>query len=158
MDLYNEEFLSLIKAFQKNQVKYLVVGGFAVNKYGYKRTTGDVDFYLKDSAENRHNLIDALEEMGYGRFEELLTLPIVAGYCEIMMDNGTYADLMTSIPGLPKENFNEYYDKATIEHVNDTPVRFLHYNDLIINKKATGRNKDLLDIEELEKINKKNSE
>jgi hypothetical protein len=156
MDLYNEEFLSLIKTFQKHQVRYLIVGGFAVNKYGFKRTTGDVDFYLKDSIENRHSLVEALDEMGYGRFEELLTSPIIAGYCEIMMDNGTYADLMTSIPGLPKENFNEYYDMATIEHVGDIPVRFLHYNHLIINKKATGRNKDLLDIEELEKLNKEN--
>lgn len=154
MDLYNEEFLRLIKSFEKHQVKYLIVGGFAVNKYGYNRTTGDVDFYLKDSINNRRNLINALDELQYGRFEELMTTQIIAGYCEIMMDNGTYADLMTQIPGLDKENFDAQFDQAQKEIVENTSVRFLHYNHLIQNKKATGRSKDLLDIEELERINK----
>lgn len=77
MDLYNEEFLRLIELFEKHKVRYLVVGGFAVNKYGYKRTTGDVDFYLNDTISNRTNLINAVEEMGYGRFEELLRVPFL---------------------------------------------------------------------------------
>ena len=72
MDIYNEEFLLLTSIFEKNQVKYLVIGGFAVNRYGYKRTTGDLDIYLKDTKENRQNLIIALEEIGYGRFDMLI--------------------------------------------------------------------------------------
>lgn len=114
---------------------------------------GDVDFYLEDTLANRMNLINALEDMGYGRFNELLRLPILAGYCEIMMDNGVYADLMTEIPGLDKHDFSSQYSKAQIEVVNNVPIRFLHYTDLIRNKKATGRSKDLLDIEELQKRN-----
>lgn len=153
MDLFNEEFLTLIKCFEKHSVQYLVIGGFAVNKYGYKRTTGDVDFYLKDDPENRKHLVNALEEMGYGRFEPLLTVPILAGYCEIMMDNGTYADLMTEIPGLHKDDYDTHFEMAQLERINNVSVRFLHYNHLIRNKKATGRAKDLLDIEELEKLN-----
>ena len=42
--------------------------------------------------------------MGYGQFDMLLEIPIIAGYCEIMMDAGMYADLMPDIPGLSKEN------------------------------------------------------
>ncbi len=154
MDLYNEEFLRLIKSFEKNEVQYLVVGGFAVNKYGYSRTTGDVDFFLKDSLQNRKNLVTALEEMGYGRFEMLHTMPIIAGYCEIMMDNGVYADLMTEIPGLQQASFQKYFDVATIAEIDSVSVRFLHLNHLLQNKKATGRPKDLLDVTELEKIRK----
>lgn len=153
MDLYNEEFLRLINSFEKHQVKYLVVGGFAVNKYGYNRTTGDVDFYLQDSMDNRKNLVNALDDMQYGRFEELLRVPLIAGYCEIMMDNGIYADLMSEIPGLDKNDFEKQYSDAQVEMINNVTVRFIHYNDLIKNKRATGRNKDLLDIEELKKIN-----
>lgn len=63
---------------------------------------------------------------------------------------------MTEIPGLDKNKFLEQYSNAQTEFVNNIKVCFLHYNDLIQNKKATGRNKDLLDIEELEKINKNN--
>ena len=155
MDTFNEEFLRLIDTFQKFNVKYMVVGGFAVNHYGYRRTTGDCDIYLEDSIMNRQNLIDSLDAMAYGRFDELLRVPIIAGYCEIMMDNGMYADLMTEMKGLDKSKFNDYYELATLDVIQDIPVRFLHYNHLIENKKATGRNKDLLDIEELEKINSK---
>ncbi|XZF13993.1 hypothetical protein ACTHGU_19615 [Chitinophagaceae bacterium MMS25-I14] len=152
MDPYNEELLQLFRQFDIFQVQYLIVGGFAVNRYGYKRTTGDIDIYLNDNTENRRRLIDALEAMGYGRLDPLLTAPIIAGYCEIMMDGGIYADLMTEIPGLSKENFEEYYNTATVDFVDNVPVRFLHYNHLIQNKKQTARNKDLIDIEELEKI------
>jgi hypothetical protein len=155
MDIYNEEFLLLTSIFEKNQVKYLIIGGFAVNRHGYKRTTGDLDIYLKDTKENRQKLITALEEIGYGRFDMLLDVPIVAGYCEILMDNGMYADLMTEVKGLNQADFDEHFKMATVDIVNNVPVRFLHYNHLIENKKATGRNKDLLDIEELEKINSK---
>jgi hypothetical protein len=154
MNLYQDELLKLLSLFVKNGVHYLIIGGFAANKYGYHRTTGDIDFYIKDSAENRLNLVNALEQAGYGRFDELLTTQIVAGYCEIMMDNGMYADLMTTIPGLEQKDFDEHYKMATKEEISGVPVLFINYLHLIQNKKATGRPKDLLDIQELEKINK----
>ncbi|GAA4319789.1 hypothetical protein [Compostibacter hankyongensis] len=149
----SEEMLELLRAFHVFQVRYLIVGGFAVNRYGYKRTTGDIDIYLKDTPENRANLIRALAEMGYGEFDMLMNVPIIAGYCEIMLDNGIYADLMTDIPGLEKERFDYYYDLATVDSIEDYTVRYLHYNHLLENKRATGRPKDMLDIDELEKIN-----
>lgn len=60
----SEEMLLLLKTFEANKVEYLIVGGFAVNRYGYKRTTGDIDFYLKDTKDNRAKLIEALAAMG----------------------------------------------------------------------------------------------
>jgi hypothetical protein len=153
MDTGSTELLELLKCFYQFDVRYLIVGGFAVNRYGYKRTTGDVDFYLKDSLENRSNLIKALAKMGYGEFDVLMDAPIIAGYCEIMMDSGMYADLMTDIPGLEKKLFDSYYNAATIDMIDNIPVRFLHYNHLLENKLKTGRNKDLLDVDELKKIN-----
>jgi len=155
MDLYQDELLRLFSSFQKNRVKYLIVGGFAINKYGYHRATGDIDFYVKDSLENRQNLVNALEEMGYGKLEELLRVPLIAGYCEIMMDNGMYADLMSELPGLSKNEFDTHYEIALKEETNGIELRFIHYNHLIQNKKATGRAKDLLDVQELERINRR---
>lgn len=153
MDTQNTELLNLLKAFEKYNVHYLIIGGFAVNRYGYKRATGDVDFYLKDTPANRTSLIDALADIGYGRLEMLMNVPIMAGYCEIMMDNGMYADLMTDIPGLKKEAFDQYFNMATVDIINGISVRFINYNHLIENKQKPGRSKDLLDIEELKKIN-----
>ena len=153
MDVYNDEFLKLIGCLENQQVKYLIIGGFAVNKYGFKRTTGDIDFYIKDDRENRKRLIDALEAAGYGRFDELMEAPIIPGFCEILMDNGLFADLMTVVAGLDTNRFEEYYKNAAIETIGNTSIRFINYHDLLQSKNATNRNKDLIDIDELEKIN-----
>lgn len=155
-DKENPEMLLLLETFQQFNLHYLIVGGFAVNRYGYNRTTGDLDIYLKDTKENRQSLIYALDKMGYGKYDMLLDVPIIAGYCEVMMDDGMYADLMTDIPGLDKHNFDEYFQMATVDEINDIKVRFLHYNHLLDNKRATNRPKDQLDVLELERINKKN--
>ena len=152
MDIQNDEFLKLTACFAKHHVRYLIVGGFAVNRYGFKRTTGDLDIYLQDTLLNRQNLVEALAEMNYGRFEELLRVPILPGYCEILMDNGMYADLMTQIKGLDPTEFDTHFELATVDEINGSQVRFLHYNNLIDNKIATGRSKDKIDVEELEKL------
>lgn len=154
-DKESAEMLLLLQIFEKHNVNYLIVGGFAVNRYGYNRTTGDLDIYLKDTVENRKNLIEAIDEMGYGRYDMLVDVPIIAGYCEVLMDDGMYADLMTNIPGLQQENYDEYLAMATVDKIKDFNVYFLHYNHLIENKKATNRIKDQLDVQELERINKK---
>ena len=93
--------------------------------------------------------------MDVTELREISISPIIAGYCEIMMDNGTYADLMTEIPGLAKTDFKEQYEAASRDTIEGVTVRFLHYNHLLQNKRATGRPKDIHDIEELERINKK---
>lgn len=152
MDAGSEEMLLLIKTFETFEVKYLIVGGFAVNRYGYKRNTGDFDILLKDTTLNRRQLIKSLAAMGYGEFEMLMNVPIIAGYCEIIMDDGIYADLMTDIPGLEQACFDEYFAMATVDKMDGYVIRYLHYNHLIQNKEATGRTKDLLDIEELKRI------
>lgn len=150
----SDEMLLLVKTFEEFGVKYLIIGGFAVNRHGYKRTTGDIDFYLKDTLQNRLNLINAFDKMGYGRFEPLSTAPILAGYCEIMLDSGIYADLMTDIPGLEQQHFDEYYAMALLDKMEGFEIRFIHYQHLIQNKIATARPKDLLDVAELQKIHK----
>lgn len=76
-----------------------------------------------------------------------------AGYCEIMMDDGVYADLMTYISGLEKDKFDLYYEMATVDKFDNYTIRFLHYNHLLQNKEAIGRAKEKLDIVELRRIN-----
>ncbi len=71
--------LLLLKAFEANDVLYLIVGGLAVNRYGYSEQPGP-DIYLKDTPENRAALIKALAELGYGQFDMLMRVPIIAGY------------------------------------------------------------------------------
>jgi hypothetical protein len=108
------EILQFFAALNQAEVLYMVVGGYAVNHYGYSRTTSDIDIYLEDNVINRKKLIIALEQMGYGRMDELLRIPILPGYCEILMDSGIYIDLMTQIKGLDGTYFAKQYENRNI--------------------------------------------
>lgn len=68
----NSQIIEIWKHFSINKVKYLTIGGFAVNIYGYGRNTGDIDLLIEDSIENRENLGKALKQLGIGNFENII--------------------------------------------------------------------------------------
>ena len=149
------QILEIWKYFSNCDVKYLTIGGFAVNIYGFGRNTGDIDIYIEDTIENRKNLRIALQKLGIGDFENILTMQFIPGWTEFLLNFNLRLDIMTSVTGLENKTFQELLDKAYITTINEIPVYFIDYENLIIAKKATNRPKDILDIEELEKINKK---
>jgi predicted nucleotidyltransferase len=151
-DQQSAEVLSFLQAFNSNLVKYLVVGGYAVNHYGYSRTTSDIDIYVQDTPENRKNIVSALESLGYGKMDELLRVPLLAGYCEIMMDGGMYVDLMSQLPGLDPADFDTQYSGKSVTEIDGIQIPFIGYRDLLTNKEKTGRTKDKDDFEQLSKI------
>ena len=150
-----EQILSLWQHFHEHGVRYLTIGGLAVNIYGYVRNTSDVDIYLEDTEENRHNLRAAVKAMGLGDFKELETLQFLPGWTDISLAYGLRLDIMTNVKGLEDKSFEELLGLATVLSLEGVPVYFLDYGNLIIAKKATNRPKDQLDIEELEKLNGK---
>lgn len=151
-----DQINNIFSIFFKCKVKYIVIGLFAVNLYGYTRNTGDLDIYLDDSIQNRKNLREAFIEIGIGDFEALETMQFVAGWTEFNLDYGMRLDLMTNIKGLEDKPFDELLNVATIVFLNEIPVYFIDFKNLIISKKAANRLKDILDIEELNKLNDEN--
>lgn len=152
MNFEGQEVLKLFDAFEKNKVQYLIVGGFATNYHGYHRATSDIDIWLKDTAENRLNLINSLDKLDYGRFMELMTVSFIAGYCEILLDNGIYADFMNSILGFEEIDFDECYRRANVSIINSIRIPFIHFNDLLHSKLSSDRPKDVQDAIELKRI------
>ena len=150
----NSQIIEIWKYFLLNKVNYLTIGGFAVNIYGYGRNTGDIDIFIEDSIENRENLRVALKQSGIGDFENMDTMQFVPGWTDITLNFNLRLDIMTSVKGLENSTFKQLLEKAYIIEINDVPVYFIDYESLIIAKKAANRPKDILDIEELEKINK----
>ena len=150
----NSQIVEIWKYFSLNNVKYLTIGGFAVNMYGYGRNTGDIDIFIEDTDENRENLRVALKKAGIGDFESLKTMQFIPGWTDITLNFNLRLDIMTSVKGLEYTTFKELLEKAYITEISGIPVYFLDYENLIKAKKATNRPKDILDIEELEKINK----
>lgn len=151
----NSQIIEIWKYFSLNKVKYLTIGGFAVNIYGYGRNTGDIDIFIEDSIENRENLRIALKKAGIGDFENISTMQFIPDWTDITLNFNLRLDIMTSVKGLENSTFEQLLEKAYITEINNIPVYFLDYENLIKAKKASNRPKDILDIEELEKINKK---
>lgn len=153
-----EEIINIWKIFEENNVKYITIGGFAVNIYGYTRNTGDLDILIEDSLENRKNLRKAFIEIGIGDFESIETMHFIPGWTDFTLFFGLRLDVMTSIKGLEDVQFQELLDKATKVIMGNIPVNFIDYDNLIKAKKATNRLKDQLDLEELNKINNPNND
>lgn len=152
MDVYDEEILNFWKSLNRNQVKFIIVGGFAVNLHGISRFTADLDLWIKDTPENRKNLRRTLQETGMGDIEAIETMEFIPGWTALNLPSGFGLDLMTYIKGFPQERFDECHKSATVAEVHGVSVRFFQISQLIEAKKATARPQDLLDAEALEKV------
>jgi hypothetical protein len=147
-----QEILNIWKVFNEKNVRYLTIGGLAVNIYGYTRNTGDIDILIEDTLENKKNLRLAFASIGIGDFPQIETMQFVAGFTDFTISYDLRLDVMTSVKGLENENFENLFQNATIVILQEVPVYFLDYDNLIKTKKACNRLKDQLDIEELEKL------
>jgi len=154
MDFFDEEILNLWKAFETNKVRYILVGGFATNFYGYDSVTMNMEIWIEDTRENRGKIRKALFETKLGDVEPIERMQFLPGWTTINLDSRLSLDFMTSLKGLEEICFNECYKLAQVYEIQDTIIRVLHLNHLIDSKKATNRLKDQLDIIELEKIRK----
>lgn len=145
--------INVWRCFNDCGVKYLTVGGFAVNIYGYHRATGDIGIYIEDTPLNRVCLRNAFKVIGIGDFEEIERIQFIPGWTDFSLEHGLRLDILTSLLGLEEKSFDGLLLQATTVVVKDVQVPFIDYASLIIAKRATNRPKDILDIEELEKIN-----
>lgn len=149
MELINDlkEFVRLLDA---HEVKYLVVGGAAVNVLGFIRMTEDLDFWLERSEANADKVLAALAEFGFeGEFSKADLLDPKA---VLMLGRPpNRIDLLTWISG---REFEDCYTRRSYEMLDGLSVPMIALEDLIINKKASGRTKDLADVEEFDKRKK----
>jgi hypothetical protein len=153
VDLFEEEIITFFNHLNKQNVEYILVGGLAVNYHGFNRSTGDIDVWINDSKNNRENFVMALNNYGIEGAEVFHQLPFVAGYTELMLDNGIHIDLMSDLQFFKKENFNECYLKANTFHLaEEVLIKILHLNTLIEEKEKSKRAKDNLDAETLKKL------
>lgn len=151
MDIYDDFFLDLWNKLNSNEVRYIMVGGFATNLHGYQRYTGDIDLYIEDTLENRKRLRKAFADLKMGDFEPIERIPFLPGWTDFQLNNGVRLDIMTSLKGV-NISFDECLNLAPVAEIDGIMVPFLHINQLIENKKAVNRTIDQLDVIELEKI------
>lgn len=155
MNIFFEEHRKLLEGLLQNGVAFILIGGYAVNYYGYNRSTGDMDIWLKPGNDNKEKLLNLLSSIGFDN-EGIAT---IRGW-DFSQPHKFYigaknqpdrTEFMTHISGVKYDEADKIKITAEIEGLK---IPFIHYTNLIKNKQSSGRLKDLADVEYLEKINK----
>jgi predicted nucleotidyltransferase len=142
----NQDFKEFIQSLNDNQVRYLVIGGYAVALHGYPRYTKDIDIWIEMSPENATRMLQALEQFGFASLDlqpqDFMTPDqvIQLGYPPSRID------LLTTPDGV---NFATCYAAKIETNIDGVLVNFIDLDNLKINKKASGRLQDLADLENL---------
>ncbi|MVN22848.1 hypothetical protein GO621_15075 [Mucilaginibacter sp. HMF7410] len=153
MDISGDDVQNLLKSFANYNLKYLLIGGMAGAFYGHTRTTVDMDIWIKNTPENREALIQSLKENLVEGAQYLLNTQFVFGYTSVPFgNNGFLLDLGEQTKAFSQHDFDTCYTNAITGNLDGIPVKVLFLADLIREKKATARPKDLGDLVELEKI------
>jgi hypothetical protein len=143
----NQDFVDLLQAFVDADVRFLVVGAYALAVHGRPRATGDLDVWVEPSPENAARVMHALAAFGAPLAEITesdFTGPGVT--YQIGVAPGRI-DVLTDLTGL---TFADAWPRRIARPFGDIAVDFIGLDDFIRNKRATGRSKDLGDIEGLE--------
>lgn len=138
-----KEFLKLLDA---HRVEYLVIGGYAVGYYGYPRATADLDIWAASTPVNAERLVEALREFGFSTTELSATLFLEPDRIVRMGVPPFRIEIATTISGV---QFDECYRRRVADTIDGVAVSIIGLPDLKTNKRASGRFKDLDDLEHL---------
>ncbi|MFH1620367.1 MAG: hypothetical protein ABIG11_10765 [bacterium] len=128
------------------KAEYLIIGGYAVGFYGYPRATADLDIWIATGKENAVKVAEVLKEFGFN-LPEVTPEVFQKKDKVIRMGNPPLRiEILTSISGV---DFDKAYSERAIESIEGLTVNLISLENLKINKKASGRHKDLDDLEHL---------
>ncbi len=145
--MLNQDFKKFIQLLNDNQVRYLVVGGYAVALHGYPRYTKDIDIWIELAKENAVRTIETLDQFGFKSLglkeqdflveDQIIQLGVAPNRI----------DLLTTLPGV---TFTECFEKRIKLEIDGVNVNLIDLDNLRKNKKASGRLQDLADLELME--------
>jgi len=155
--MFSRDTCEMIELLHRCSVNYMIVGGYAAIYHGYVRFTADVDFFYEAEEENCKRLFRALQDFWDG------SIPLVENYKELMVKGQVLQfgmppnrlDFINEIEGV---SFRECQDHLIVDTIlcnqKELKANFISLNQLIKNKKAAGRPKDLIDADYLERVRK----
>jgi predicted nucleotidyltransferase len=140
------DYREFLQSLASRKVEFLLVGAYAVGHHGHPRATGDIDIWVQRSPDNAQRLLAALRDFGFGSLQ-LDEADLVAPDRVIQLGMPPLRiDLLTSVTGL---DFEECRARAAQAVLDGMPVPVLGLDDLRRNKRATGRPRDLDDLQRL---------
>ena len=144
--MLNEDYKDILQLFTDNNVKYLVVGAYALGAYGFPRATGDIDLWVLADGENSKKIFQCLAKFGAPMAqinEKTFTEKDVIFQIGI---EPRRIDIITLISGV---DFEQAYSRRQEFVIDNIKIPFISKQDLITNKQATGREKDSIDVKHL---------
>ncbi len=149
MEHLNPDFLEFIAFLEEEKVDYLVVGGYAVGLHGFPRYTGDIDFFVAVNEENSLKILRVFEKFGFGDIgivrEDFLKHDHV-------VEIGREPRKIQVLTGIDGVEYEECLPQKVEIRIDGQIVKFIGRADLLRNKAASGRAKDLIDLAELKKL------
>ncbi|MEO6720977.1 MAG: nucleotidyltransferase [Ferruginibacter sp.] len=153
--IFEKDFSDFIALLNKNQVKYVLVGGMAVVIHGHHRSTKDMDIFYERSIGNCEKLLKSINEFGLKYLDITQDdLMDVNGFIKLGYEP-VRIDLFCELPGV---EFDEVYRQSIKYEDGGVLMQVIHVNHLIENKIAVGRLMDKDDVNKLRKIIKKRNE
>ena len=142
----NQDFREFIRSLNDKQVRYLVIGGYAVALHGHPRYTKDLDVWVERSHQNAEKIVKALEQFGFGSLGIRVDDFLVPDQVIQFGNPPNRIDLLVTIPGV---DFSVCYESRVQVDIEGVSVDFIDLNNLKRNKQASGRMQDLADLENL---------
>ena len=141
-----KDFKDFLRLLDAEGVEYLLIGGYAVAYHGYPRATEDIDIWIASSPQNAQRIIRALKQFGFDVPELNPDLFLKPESIVRMGLPPLRIELSTTISGV---DFAECYQARVTETIDGITVSIINLTDLKKNKKASGRHRDLDDLERL---------
>ncbi len=142
------DFKEFLKLLRDHGVKYLLIGGYAVGVHGYVRNTNDIDFWVAMDPDNADRVVRVFKEFGFDVPELSTDLFLKPDQIVRMGIEPVRIEVTTTISGV---EFDECYPGRVETTLDGLTVNVINLRDLRINKQASGRAKDLADLESLSK-------
>jgi predicted nucleotidyltransferase len=141
----NPHYKELLQLLNEFEVEYLIVGGFAVMKYGEPRYTKDLDVWIHNSPENAARVVEALRRFGAPLEHDGISAATFSEK-QVVYQIGiapVRIDILTEITGV---QFEEAWPRRIASTFFGVPVNFIGFDDLVANKQALGRSSDIKDL------------
>lgn len=145
--MLNEDYRDMLRVLLGNDVRFMVVGAYAMAVHGYPRATGDIDIWVETNIENSKKIYACMKQFGAPLSDISEQTFTEKGIVFQIGMAPRRIDIITRIDGV---DFSEAYTAKKVIEVEGLRIPFLSKEDLIKNKLATGREKDRLDAQYLQ--------
>jgi len=147
--MLNKDYKEMLQCLLEENVRFLLVGAYAVAVHGFPRATKDIDFFVWATPENAANLMRALAKFG-APLHDISEADLSSEGVVFQIGNSPRRiDIITNISGV---KFEQAYANKTTISIEGIEVPVISLEDLIINKRASARTQDLADVEKLESV------